>query len=343
MKISKEVKVAILGVVAITALYFGYYFLKGADFLSSTKTYYVVYPSVDGLTVSSPVVLNGIKVGVVQDMKLQFENNNQIKVGISVQEGVQVGDSTIASLTSSDLLGGKAITLFMRPNTTRYKGGETLIPFMERSITTMLTEKAMPVLGQVDSTLSKFNALLNPDAKRNIQSIIANASATTEAVRTLMLANQRNINAITSNMSALTASLRQTEQKFGRLASNLNQITDTLKNAPVNDMVRSMNQTVGEAQTALAKLNQTLNQTDGTVGRLMNDDSLYANMNASTESLDALLKDLKENPKRYVHFSLLSIGGGGKSKKTDNANNTKKTDTAANINNNQLAEDVEKK
>ena len=341
MRISKEVKVALLGVVAITALYFGYLFLKGTDFFSSTKKYYVIYPSVDGLAVSGPVLLNGIRVGVVQDMKLMLDNNNQIKVGITVQEGIQVGDSTIASLTSSDLLGGKAITLFMRPNKVQYKGGETLIPHMERSITTMLTEKAMPVLSQVDSTLLRFNSLLNADAKRNIQSIIANTSATTELLRTTMLANQRNVNMITANMSALTTSLRKTEEKFSQLASNLNQITDTLRNVPLTAMIKNTNQTVKEAQTAISKLNETLSNNNGTVGRLMNDDSLYSNMNASTQSLNALLEDLKANPKRYVHFSL--IGGGTKVKNAENVKAATKVRNANNVEQANNIEEVEKK
>ena len=329
MIISKEVKVALLGVVAITALFFGYRFLKGTDFFSSTKKYYVIYPNVDGLMVSGPVLLNGIRVGVVQDMKLLLDDNNKIKVGITVQEGVQVGDSTIASLTSSDLLGGKAITLYMRPNNVRYKGGETLIPHVERSITTMLTEKAMPVLGQVDSTLIRFNSLLNADAKRNIQSIIANTNATTELLRTTMLANQRNVNTITANVSALSTSLRKTEEKFSQLASNLNSIADTLRQAPMTEMIRNTNQTVQEAQAAISKLNKTLSESNGTVGRLMNDDSLYANMNASTQSLNALLQDLKANPKRYVHFSL--IGGGTKVKNADNVKTAEKVRNANNV------------
>lgn len=341
MRISKEVKVALLGVVAITALYFGYLFLKGTDFLSSTQKYYVIYSNVDGLAVSGPVLLNGIRVGVVEEMKLQVDKNNQIKVGISVQKGIEVGDSTIASLTSSDLLGGKAITLYIRPNSVKYKGGETLIPHMERSITTMLTEKAMPVLGQVDSTLIRLNSLLNADAKRNIQSIIANTSATTELLRATMLSNQRNVNAITANISALTTSLMATEKKFSQLASNLNQITDTLRNAPMSAMIRNTNQTIQEAQSTLAKLNQTLSNNNGTVGRLMNDDSLYANMNASTQSLNALLEDLKANPKRYVHFSL--IGGGTKVKNADNVKAATKVRNANTVEQANNVEEVEKK
>jgi phospholipid/cholesterol/gamma-HCH transport system substrate-binding protein len=327
VNISKEVKVALLAVVAIVALYFGFLFLKGTDFFSSTKTYYVIYENVDGLTVSSPVVLNGVNVGIVQKMNLILDKDNRVKVAINVNEEVPVGDSTIASLTSSDLLGGKAITLFLKTNTRRYEGGEMLISYTQQSLTDMLTAKAMPVLGKVDSTLLRFNSFFNDEAKNSLRATIQNTQATTEAVRDMLLVNQRNINAITSNLAALTGALMVTEQKFSKLAANLNQITDTLKATPINATIRDLNATVAEAQTALNKFNQN----SGTVGRLMNDDSLYANMNASTESLNALLMDLKANPKRYVHFSLL----GGKTK-VDKAGNVKvatKVKTAENVEN----------
>jgi phospholipid/cholesterol/gamma-HCH transport system substrate-binding protein len=325
VNISKEVKVALLGVVAIVALYFGFLFLKGTDFFSSTKTYYVIYENVDGLTVSSPVVLNGVQVGVVQKMDIMLDKKNHIHVALNVNEDIPVGDSTIASLTSSDLLGGKAITLFMKNNTRRYKGGEMLISYTQQSLTDMLTAKAMPVLGKVDSTLLRFNSFFNDEAKNSLRATILNTEATTEAVRDMMLANQRNINAITTNMAALTGQLQQTERKFSILASNLNQITDTLKATPINATIRDLNATVAEAQTALHKFNQNT----GTMGRLMNDDSLYANMNSSTESLNALLKDLKANPKRYVHFSL--IGGGTKVDKAQNVKAATKVRTANNV------------
>lgn len=325
MNISKEVKVALLGVVAIVALYFGFLFLKGTDFFSSTKSYHVTYDNVDGLTASSPVVLNGVQVGIVKKMDILLEKDNRIKVTLDINDDIPVGDSTIASLTSSDLLGGKAITLYLRNSTRRYEGGEMLISHTQQSLTDMLTAKAMPVLGKVDSTLLKFNEFFNEEAKRSLRATLLNTQATTEAVRHMLIANQRNINAITTNLAMLTGQLQATEHKFNRLASNLNQITDTLKVTPINATIRDLNATVAQAQTAINKFNQNT----GTMGRLMNDDSLYANMNASTESLNALLKDLKANPKRYVHFSL--FGGGTKVEKAENVKAATKVGTANNV------------
>jgi phospholipid/cholesterol/gamma-HCH transport system substrate-binding protein len=264
-------------------------------------------------------------VGIVKKMDILLDKDNRIKVTLDINDDIPVGDSTVASLTSSDLLGGKAITLYLRNSTRRYEGGEMLISHTQQSLTDMLTAKAMPVLGKVDSTLLKFNEFFNDEAKRSLRATLLNTQATTEAVRNMLIANQRNINAITTNLAALTGQLQVTEQKFGRLASNLNQITDTLKATPVNATIRDLNATVAEAQTAINKFNQNT----GTMGRLMNDDSLYANMNASTESLNALLKDLKANPKRYVHFSL--FGRGIKVEKAENVKAATKVGTANNV------------
>lgn len=335
--ISKEIKVALLGIVAAVMLYFGYTFLRGSDFFSSNNNFYVEYDAVDGLNISAPIMLNGMKVGGVKDMVILKDKQNKIRVTLAIDKEIAIGDSSIASLSNSDLLGGKAITLYLRPNTKRYNGGEMLQGYVEKSITDMLTAKAMPVLGTIDSTLIKLNGFFGEDAKRSIQATIMNTQATTEAVKNLMLANQRNINTITANMADLTTSLKLTEQKFSRLAGNLTQITDTLKAAPINTTVRELNATVSEAQAMIKKFNQD----SGTLGKIMNDDSLYRNMNASTESLNALLQDLKANPKRYVHFSL--IGGGTRVKQAENVKSADKVKNANIVENTGMVESVDKK
>ena len=138
MRVSKEVKVALLGVVAAVALYFGFTFLKGSNIFSDTRTFYAVYDSVDGLTVSNPVLLNGVKVGLVKDVKLIPNRGNRIVVALDINEEIDIGDSTVASLSSSSELGGKAIELKKRPNVKRYEGGDTLISYTETSLMSIL-------------------------------------------------------------------------------------------------------------------------------------------------------------------------------------------------------------
>jgi phospholipid/cholesterol/gamma-HCH transport system substrate-binding protein len=316
VRISKEVKVAVLGVVAVVALFFGYKFLKGSDLFSSSRTYYAVYDSVDGLTISNPVILNGVKVGIVQDVKLIPARKNQICVKMDIDKEIDVGDSTVANLSSSSILGGKAITLVMGRNSIRYDGNDTLRSFIENSLTNMLAAKAMPLIGSVDSTLIKINSFFDKDAKKSLQATLLNAQGASETLKNILIMNQRNMNEITANLSELTYSLKSTQQKFDRLAGNLTTISDTLKNSELNATIRNMNNTISEAQVAVKKFNQNT----GTLGKLMNDDSLYNNLNNTAASMDALMIDLKANPKRYVHFSVFGKSAGSGDTKIEKAN-----------------------
>lgn len=301
MKISKEIKVALLGIVAIVILYFGYTFLKGSTIFSNTQTYHVVYNSVDGLTTSNPVFLNGIQVGHVKELELLTDRGNMVRVDIEVRKDLQIGDSTIASLGNSDFLGSKAITLVIGNNSRQYDGGEELIAYKETSIADMLSTKSVPVIDKVDTTLARVNRLLDSEAKGNLQEILANSNETTRLVNAILANNQRNINQITSNLSQLTSALKQTQRNIDQLAVNMNELTDTLKRVEVNKLVRDANSAVNELETTIAKLNSD----QGSIGRLMNDDELYRNMNRSTEALNLLLRDIQAYPKRYVQFSLI--------------------------------------
>ncbi|MER2996089.1 MlaD family protein [Pontibacter populi] len=301
MKISKEIKVALLGIVALVVLYFGFTFLKGADLFSDTRSFRIVYENVDGLTASNPVMLNGVQIGSVQKMRLLPKEHNHIMVEIEVQDDIQVGDSTIAALASSDLLGSKAIVLYLGNSKKIYKGGERLIPYNEKSIADMLTTKAVPVIDKVDTTLARVNRLLDSEAKENLQLILANTQATTEAMNQMLRDNQKNINEITANTNRLMTSLLQTQRYIDRIALNMAEITDTLKQAEVNKLVDNANKAVVEMQQTVAKLNSN----EGSMGKLMNDDALYQNMTRSTEALNMLLRDIQAYPKRYVQFSLI--------------------------------------
>ncbi|MDX5418516.1 MAG: MCE family protein, partial [Hymenobacteraceae bacterium] len=230
-----------------------------------------------------------------------IDRANMVRVDIEVRKDLQIGDSTIASLGNSDILGSKAITLLLRNNSKQYNGGEELIAFKETSITDMISSKSVPVIDKVDTTLARVNRLLDSEAKNNIQQILANSNETTRLINAILANNQRNINQITSNLSQLTSALKQTQRNIDRLALNMTEITDTLKRVEVNKLVRDANSAVNELERTITKLNSN----EGSLGRLMNDEELYRNMNRSTEALNLLLRDIQAYPKRYVHFSLI--------------------------------------
>jgi phospholipid/cholesterol/gamma-HCH transport system substrate-binding protein len=306
--------VGLLAVVALIALAVGFNFLRGSNLLSSDRTYYAIYPKVDGLNVGAPVILNGIKVGQVKNLELQPENNNAIRASLELDKGIQLGDSTKAGLSGS-LLGSKTITLLLGADSKKFNGGETLKTTTAVSITDIVQARATVLLDTVNSTLSHINGFLNKDAQTNIQGTLVGARQSTQALQNLIAANQANINQITRNLAQMSAALNKSTGKLDRIASNFSQLSDSLKTAPVGPALRNLNATLAEAQTSLKGVTTALNDKTGSLGKLINDTLLYNNLNATAASSNALISDMKANPKRYVHFSV--FGGGGGKKKTE--------------------------
>ena len=317
----------LLAVVALLALAVGFNFLRGSNLLSNDRTYYAIYPNVDGLNVGAPVVLNGIKVGQVKNLELQPEQGNSIKASLELQKGVTLGDSTKAGLSGS-LLGSKTITLILGRNSKEFTGGETIRTTTAIGIADAFQAKALPVLDTVGATLAHINGFLNKDAQTNIQGTLLGARQSTEALQKLIAANQANINQITRNLAQMSAALNKSTAKLDRIASNFSQLSDSLKSAPVGPALRSLNTTLAEAQTSLKGVNTALTDKKGSLGKLINDTLLYNNLNATAASSNSLIQDLQANPKRYVHFSVF---GGGKDKTkqetTKTPDGTVKTET----------------
>ncbi|WP_157566310.1 MlaD family protein [Hymenobacter ginkgonis] len=307
---SKEIKVGLLAVVALVALAVGFNFLRGSNLLSNDRTYYAIYPNVDGLNVGAPVVLNGIKVGQVKNLELQPEQGNNIRASLELAKGVTLGDSTKAGLSGS-LLGSKTITLILGRNSKEFTGGETIRTTTAIGIADAFQAKALPVLDTVGATLAHINGFLNKDAQTNIQGTLVGARQSTEALQRLIAANQANINQITRNFAQMSAALNKSTAKLDRIATNFGQLSDSLKSAPVGPALRRLNSTLAEAQTTMSGVNKALTDQKGSLGKLINDTLLYNNLNATAASSNALITDFKVNPKRYVHFSVF---GGGKDK-----------------------------
>ena len=318
---SKEIKVGLLAIVAITALVIGFNFLRGSNVLSSDHTYYATYPKVDGLNVGAIVMLNGIKVGQVKKMELQPENGNTVRVALELQKDIMVGDSTTASLGGS-LLGSKGITLTLGKNSKQYTGGEEIRTVTASGIADAFQAKALPVLDTVGATLAHINSFLNKDAQTHLQGTLLGARASTEALQKLIVANQANVALITRNLAQMSTALNKTTGKLDKIAVNFSQLSDSLKSAPIAPALRRLNSTLADAQTTVQSLNTALNDQKGSMGRLLHDSTLYKNLAATTASSNDLLVDLKANPKRYVHFSV--FGGGGKDK--SKVETTKKPD-----------------
>jgi phospholipid/cholesterol/gamma-HCH transport system substrate-binding protein len=312
VKISKEAQVGLLGLVAGVILYIGFNFLKGIDFFSPTRHYYVVYNEVDGLTVSNPVLINGLTIGRVNAIKL-LPGNKSIVVTLDVDKDVRLLDSTYAKLTTSDILGSKSIELIQAGGHRFLENGDTLLSMKAVNITQALTERALPILDNIDSTVTRVNHLLGGRLEKTIEMTLGNVEAASQDLKTLMSANKDNISIISSNLASLTTSLKDTEKSVKPLIAKMNAIADSLNDMELKQAINKANAGLKNVQDITARIEQG----HGNLGKLVNDSSLYNNLNSSLRDLDFLLLDFQGNPKKYVNFSLISIGNGEKKKKKE--------------------------
>jgi phospholipid/cholesterol/gamma-HCH transport system substrate-binding protein len=302
VKISKEVKVGLLAIVSGVVLYLGFNFLKGVDFFSPNNSYYAVYDNIDGLTVSNPVMLNGLSVGMVKDIKILQNRNNKLLVTLDINNDIALSDSTTAILASSGVLGGKYINLEVGPVKRVLQGDDTLRSAKEQGLTELLQARATPIAENLDSTIISINRLVKKfeNVTQTIDATLLSMKRTSTSLNTTLDNNQEAIKGIMGNLNTLSSSLNDTRTGIKPLMSKFNNFADTLQRM-------QLARTVDNANKSIATLNQTLgriNEGQGTLGKLAKDDSLYTNLSHSTASLNNLLIDLKANPKRYVHFSL---------------------------------------
>lgn len=299
---SKELKIGLLAVVAAVLLYFGFQFLKGSDFLSTTNTYFVVYDKIDGLTVSNPVMVNGFAVGRVQAIEILAKENYKLKVTLVVDRNLQLGETTEAVLTDNGLLGGKMIELKMGVVNKPLASGASLKASKAGGLLATLQDKAGPLVSKLDSITTKVNNLLGEFAGsgKKINNILGNFEGISASLKHGLGESLENITQLTRNLKNLSASLVETERKLKPILDNAKTFTDKLAALELAKTLDNANQTV-------AKLNKMLDQVDkgeGTIGALMKNDSLYRNLSNLSKNLDRLFVDIRENPKRYVQLSV---------------------------------------
>ncbi len=326
MKLSKEFKIGIIAVLTIIGFVWGISFLKGTDLFSRKYYLYALYPKIDNLTTANSLLIRGYKVGNINDISLvNIDGEVKVLVKFLLKEDIKIPKNSIARLISSDLLGSKAVEIILSDKTEFVENGDTLISSTEQGLKESFNKQLAPLqakaenlIGSIDSVMTVAKLMLNADARKNIdQSFLSfkNAILTLEqtAIKldNLISSEKPKISVILNNLSSISSNLSKSESKINSILSNISNITDSLSKSQLKSAIANAEKSVKELNILLSKINQG----QGTLGKLIKNDSLYINLNKSAEDLDKFLKDIKANPKRYVDFSIF-----GKKDKTQTKN-----------------------
>jgi len=294
---NKEFKVGLFVAITLVLLYFGFNFLKGIDFFTTTNKYYVIYDNIDELAVSNPVLINGFAVGRVSHINIMPNKQNKVLVELMIDSGVQLGDSTQAIL-NSDFLGGKSILLSIGKIRKPLEPKDTLIAVVAKGMLDLLSETATPVADNVQTTLRKFNIILDNLTKNSQQldTIFLRLQATPILLnRTLATANA-SVEELTLNFKSVTGNLSGTLTELKPVVTNFKIFSDSLKRMELNQTVREAKQTVHKLNAMMDKFGKS----NSTINKLMTEDSLYVNLNKLLMDLDTLAKHFDDNPKHFL-------------------------------------------
>ncbi|MEO6304570.1 MAG: MlaD family protein [Bacteroidia bacterium] len=322
MKISKEFKIGIVVVCAIAAFIWGINFLKGSNLFSHEYYLYAVYPKIDNLIPANPVLINGFKIGQVNDISLfQQDGKTKVLVKFLLTEDVNIPKNSIAKAVSSDLLGSKAVEIIYSDETELVKSGDTLIAGAEEGFKEALDKRIAPIqakaenlISSMDSVMTVVSLILNTKTRDNldksfesIRKAILSLEQTAYKLDDLVGSEKAKISSVLSNLNQITTNLNKNGQRIDNILANLSNMTDSLAKAELKDAIANADKSMQQLNVLLTKINEG----QGTIGKLAKNDSLYNNLNKSSEDLDKLLKDLRLNPERYIHFSVF----GKKSRK----------------------------
>jgi len=302
VKLSKELKAGLIVIVAIVAFVLLFQFMKGKNIFSTENTFFIKYDNVQGLAKSSPVSINGLNVGKVEDIRPITTKDGHVYfvVEVNVNEDFVFSKDSPVEIFSPGIMDDKALKINLVYTGPKAQDGDTLRGEMKLSAISQITDQLGPVSERITSVLSRVdtlagstNKLLDEQNRREIRELLANLNATTQAFK--ITAEQAG-KLISSNQEQVKEVLNNTNEaikSYGKVADNI----DAQK---LNDAIAKLSQTSEE----LNKVITGINEGKGSLGKLLSDDELYNNLNKSAASLDALISDLKEHPNRYVNFSV---------------------------------------
>ena len=308
---NKEFKIGFFAIASIIALVFGVNYLKGINILNDNRDFYAVCENIGGLQVGSPVLVNGYKVGMVSNIDLLTEKNQNLLVTISLDKEFDMATNTVCEIVNQDLMGSKGIALVLGNTDELVTSGDTLISGIEGSLQDEVNAQILPLknkaeelIGSIDSVMMIVTAVLNKDTRENLRNSLSSLDKTFELMSYTMVKvdsmidiNDERIAKVVKNLESITSNLESSNGEIKNILTNFSSLSDSLAKADIAKVLQNV-----------SDITTKINNGEGSIGLLLKDDKIYVNFEKSTRELAALLEDIKKNPSRYVNFSI--IGGG---------------------------------
>lgn len=303
MKISNEIKTALIAITVLVLTIWGYSFLKGKNIFKPTDEYYAVYDKIDGLIESGNVNIKGYKVGSITQIKFDHKKSGKFIVKFVLEERVRIPMYSRAVITSSSLIApAKDIIIELSGENTFHKPGDTLLTDFDEGLLGVidpLKNKTEELVDKIDQAVTSLNNTLNEDTQKSLKSSIKSLDvAINQFERSIRPGGD--LHTSFGNLKDVTQVLKNKNEQIAELIENLHAISDSISSANLQQTLLKLDSTLQATEEIMAKINNG----EGTAGMLINDSSLYVNLSNSANSLDLLLKDLNEHPGRYVHVSV---------------------------------------
>lgn len=316
IKISREAKIGLFATICIAAMFWGINFLKGKNIFSPNHIYFAIFEQVDGLENTNPVLINGFKVGLVKSIKFEEGNTGRFLVTLLVGKKYSIPDQTIAKMISAGLFGGKAIKLEVIKSNSFFSPGDTLPAQIETGLIDQLGHQIAPVkkkaedlMVEFEKTLKVMSSVFNEENREQLSQSFVNLNKAlysinqTAAELDTTLSPNGTLRKMFINFESISTNLKNSNKDITNIVKNFSTISDTIAKIKIAS-------TMLQVDSAMRQFNRIVTQINsgkGTLGNLVHNDTLYYNLEHASKSLDLLLRDFKENPKRYINFSLIDL------------------------------------
>lgn len=306
----KAIMVAIMAIAAIIIFYAGANFLKGAEMFGGNRKLYAIFDDAAGLPQGTPVMYNGFKIGKVMTVSLTSDSPARVCAAIAINEDMDIPKDSHFELSTKDMLGGLVINLRLGEAKQLAKNKDTLQSFLIPAFTDGLGDvmvQLSSIMSSVDSIALELKGIVSSkEGSSSLKIIFENLENSTTELNQLMSQNRAKFGHIVDNLNQLTTTLNEETPQLQSIIDNFDQISDDIAKADLAKVILEANQTIEQLSLIVEKIQKG----EGDIGKLVNNEELYNNLALTTENLNKLLIDIKENPDRYIHVSVF-----GKKKK----------------------------